>query len=233
VVPGPDPVCAWPSRTSRKEAGQSCRGAPFVPIDLTMAAHELVAERAPVAVFVDDSGQRRTRLRWVGRSLVVLLGLYVLLLAAGLTGSLSLPGVQLTDVGGLRSGAKKVALGTRSKEVRVPALFAGQGVLKAVVPPGTSSGTGRTNGVAGGVAPGSSVVPIRAGATTPAVSTPSASRGTVPPRRVPVTSTTVGSVAGPTTTVAPVTTTTMNTPPTTRAHGGGPPTSNPGQGHRP
>ena len=200
-----------------------------------MAVERVAAEGARAAsgpVFVDDTGRRRTRLRAVGRTLVVLAGLYVLLLVGGLTGSLSLPGAHLADVGRIATGAEKIALGAGSREVRIPALSSSSSVAsksskRTTIASPAASLSGAAHGVAGrGSQPNTATG--SPGLATPAVSIPGVSPTTAGPASS--SPTTAGSTATSPTTV-PTTTTSVNLP--TRTHGHGPPTSVPGKGHKP
>jgi hypothetical protein len=180
-------------------------------------------------VFVDDSGRRRGRLRIVGRVLVVGLGLYVAVVAAALTGSLSLPVAHLGEV----RPPREVAHGTLGEDARVMPL------PRALAPPnadhaaiGVVSGTTMPSGGLVSAVPGSGGSPSAGrdrqtrdvAATEPDVVS---SRTPVPVSSPTfVSRTTVPAVVTP----VPAPTTTVATPPTTREHGNGPPTSHPGNG---
>jgi hypothetical protein len=77
---------------------------------------------APRSVFVDESGRRRARARVVMRTLVGCAAIYVLVVIAGLTSSVSLPGVHLGVLAQAPPGREQAGrLGARSKVLPLPA----------------------------------------------------------------------------------------------------------------
>jgi hypothetical protein len=164
---------------------------------------------APTSVFVDASGRRRARTRTGARVLVAGAGIYVLVVVAGLTGSVSLPGVHLGELHRVTRGRTHSGpLGPGSKVLALPK---GLGARRSsadgtpsatVVTPRASDATPRATSPAPGAAPGTTI-------TTPGA-------GHRPTTR-------------PATTTLPVTSTTKRRgPPTSTVHG--PPSTNPGQG---
>jgi hypothetical protein len=156
-----------------------------------------------MSVFVDESGRRRARTRIVARFLVAGAFVYVFVVIAGLTGSVSLPGVHLGELKRAAPGHKRSsALGPGSKVVSLPAALKPRRTEIAAAPIATAPG-------GAGVAPGAaSPTTAGSGATRP---TPSTSRGA-------------------TTTLPPLVTTTTKPhgPPTSTTHG--PPATKPGLG---
>ncbi|MDQ1511268.1 MAG: hypothetical protein QOG50_3112 [Actinomycetota bacterium] len=164
---------------------------------------------APISVFVDESGRRRARLRILARTIVAAAGIYVLVVIAGLTGSVSLPGVHLGVLGHAAAGrAHASRLGRGSNAVPLPA---------ALRPKGSTAKSTRAR------KPSQSAP----GATSPASGPSIGTAPAAPSAGIPAT--TAGPKA-PTTTTPLVTTTTTKAhgPPTTTAHG--PPLTKPGLG---
>jgi hypothetical protein len=163
---------------------------------------------APISVFVDESGRRRARTRVVARIIVAAAGIYVLVVIAGLTGSVSLPGVHLGVLGHAATGrAQASRLGPGSKAVPLPAALRPKGSrpksTRALKPPHSAPG-------ATSPASGPSIGPAPA---APSAGIPAPTAG---PK-------------APTTTIPPITTTTRaHGPPTSTAHG--PPSTKPGVG---
>jgi predicted lipid-binding transport protein (Tim44 family) len=164
---------------------------------------------APTSVFVDESGRRRARTRILARTIVAGALLYVLIVIAGLTGSVSFPGVHLGVLGHVATGrAQASRLGPRSKAVPLPS------ELRPKASSAKRTPAARPSTSATAPAPGAST------ATNPTQSTPSTGNQTA----------TTAGPASPTTTTTPLVTT------TTRAHGRptstthGPPSTNPGVG---
>jgi hypothetical protein len=163
-------------------------------------------------VFVDESGRRRARTRIVARSLVGAAGIYVLVVIAGLTSAVSLPGVHLGVLAHVAPGREHASrLGERSKVLSLPAALkgaprAGGAPAPSDTPPGRST-TPQAN------APGGS----NGGAATTG-STPSTNDAT----------TTTKPSAATTTSLPVTTTTTSHGPPTSTIHG--PPSTKPGIG---
>jgi hypothetical protein len=164
------------------------------------------------SVFVDASGRRRARARTGARILVAGAGVYVLFVIAGLTGSVSLPGIHLGELHHAAGGrAQASPLGPGSKVFALPkGLGARRSAVHGtppatVVTPGTSDAAPSATSPAPGAAPGTTIKTPGAGhrpTTTTRPSTP---------------------------TTLPVTTTTKRRgPPTTTIHG--PPSTKPGQG---
>jgi hypothetical protein len=169
---------------------------------------------APTSVFVDESGRRRARTRFVARVLVAGALVYAFVVIAGLTGSVSLPGVHLGELKRAAPGhARASALGPGSKVISLPAALkprrsniAAARHAAELAGSGAVSGTTSPSGGAAGPSPG---------ATT---TTPGTSRGATT------------TLPSPTTTVAPVTTTTRpHGRPTTTTTPHGPPSTLPGQ----
>jgi hypothetical protein len=83
------------------------------------------AEEAPgtgaTPVFVDDSGRRRAWLRVGGRAVVVLLAAYAAFVAIGLAGTLTLPVVNLGEVGRPSAKARAATLGAGARHAARPA----------------------------------------------------------------------------------------------------------------
>jgi hypothetical protein len=177
---------------------------------------------APTSVFVDESGRRRARTRIVARFLVAGAFIYVFVVIAGLTGSVSLPGVHLGELKRAAPGdARASALGPGSKVVSLPAALKPRG-SKIAAPAATLSGSP-------GVAPGATS-PTTAGSgasvagTGPTPTTQPGATTTLPTTTLP----------GPATTSTPPATTTSrprgrSTTTTTTPHG--PPSTLPGQGN--
>jgi hypothetical protein len=164
---------------------------------------------APTSVFVDESGRRRARTRVVARTLVGAAGIYVLVVLAGLTSAVSLPGVHLGVLAQVAPGREHASrLGERSKVLSLPAALKGARRAAGARSPGDN-------------APGRSTAPGAHGSnagTETTGSTPSSKRAT--------TTTKPSSV---TTTSLPVTTTTRHHgQPTSTSHG--PPSTKPGVG---
>ncbi|MDQ1481740.1 MAG: hypothetical protein QOI44_2601 [Actinomycetota bacterium] len=169
---------------------------------------------APTSVFVDESGRRRARTRVVARVLVAGALVYAFVVIAGLTGSVSLPGVHLGELKRAAPGhARSSALGPGSKAISLPAELAPRRSKIAAARrateqagAGVAPGTTSPSGGVGGSAPG---------ATT---STPGTSAGATT------------TLPSPTTTVAAVTTTTRpHGRPTTTTTPHGQPSTLPGQ----
>ncbi|MDQ1449134.1 MAG: hypothetical protein QOC79_2105 [Actinomycetota bacterium] len=167
----------------------------------------------PASVFVDESGRRRARTRVVARILVAGALVYAFVVVAGLTGSVSLPGVHLGELKRAAPGhARSSALGPGSKAISLPAALtprrskiAAARRATAQASAGVAPGTTSPSGGAGGSAPGATASP----GTSPGAST------TLP---------------SPTTTVAAVTTTTRpHGRPTTTTTPHGQPSTLPGQ----
>jgi hypothetical protein len=167
---------------------------------------------APTSVFVDESGRRRARTRVVARTLVGAAGIYVLVVIAGLTSAVSLPGVHLGVLAQVAPGREHAnRLGERSKVLSLPAALKGARRAAGARSPGDAS-PGRST-APGAHGPGGS----NAGTETTG-STPSSNGAT--------TTTKPSSV---TTTSLPVTTTTRHHgQPTSTSHG--PPSTKPGVG---
>lgn len=144
---------------------------------------------APTPVFVDESGRRRARTRVVARILVAGALVYVLVVIAGLTGSVSLPGVHLGELKRAAPGpARSSALGAGSKVISLPAALkprrskiaaapiatapGGAGVAPGVTSPpnGSGSGPGAT-GTTPKTSPGATTTPSNPTTTTPLVTT--------------------------------------------------------------
>jgi hypothetical protein len=173
---------------------------------------------APVPVFVDESGRRRARTRFLARTIVAGAGIYALVVIAGLTGSVSLPGVHLGELARVAPGrARSSPLGPASKVVSLPAaLKPGPSTVGAAPSETTSGGSGGAQGTAGpqsGAAGGAT-----AGPTTTQGPTTTSHRATTTTNPSPST----------TTSTLPVTTTTKHGPRTSTSHG--PPSTTPGQG---
>src|SRR6266851_7461977 len=152
-----------------------------------------------VPVFVDDSGRRRRYTAWFGRGLAVLVGAYVLLLAASLARAPWVPKVSLPIVGNVLKppGPQALALGATATTTQAPALAPGAPGAAASAPAGGVSPTGAASGGAGALRPGPTspgvastptATTLPASATSTTVALPGSS-GTAPGR----TSTTVGS----------------------------------------
>jgi hypothetical protein len=169
---------------------------------------------APTSVFVDESGRRRARTRVVARILVAGAFVYAFVVIAGLTGSVSLPGVHLGELKRAAPGhARSSTLGPGSKVISLPA------VLKPR-PSKIAAARGATDQAGAGVAPGTTSPSGGAGGSAPGATTPT-------PGTSPGATTTLPS---PTTTVAAVTTTTRpHGRPTTTTTAHGPPSTLPGQ----
>jgi hypothetical protein len=173
---------------------------------------------APESVFVDESGRRRARTRIVARTIVAGAGIYVLVVIAGLTGSVSLPGAHLGVLGGSASGrASASRLGPGSKAVPLPSALRRKHSTTtstravATPPRGLGSAPGATSSL-----PGGAIGPTH-GQPSPGNPTTTTTRPT--PTTTPTT----------TTTTPPVTTTTkVHGPPTSTVHG--PPVTKPGLG---
>src|SRR5258708_13242177 len=76
----------------------------------------------PTSVFVDESGRRRAHARVVARTIVGGAGIYVLIVIAGLTSSVSLPGAHLGLLSHVASGrAHSSRPGAGSKVISLPA----------------------------------------------------------------------------------------------------------------
>ena len=184
------------------------------------------ARSATGTVFVDDTGRRRARFRVVGRIILGLLGVYLAMVIAGLTGSLSLPAVRLGDLGRLPTGARRVTLGPSSRETRLPAAFS---------PP---AGARDQGGNVGNVESSPADTPGRPGFGKPAGFATGPEPGPVT-SAAPNASPTATLAPSPSTTIArtPTTldrsTTTSPSPPTTRAHEHGPPSTMPAKSHKP
>jgi len=163
---------------------------------------------APTSVFVDESGRRRNRTRFVARAIVAGALLYVLIVIAGLTGSVSLPGVHLGVLGHVTTGrARASRLGPGSKALPLPSELQPKG-SRAPRTPLASPSRGTTG------------------------SAPGASTGTNPAQLTPSTGNRTATTAGPS---SPTTSTPLVTT-TTRVHGRststvhGPPSTKPGVG---
>ena len=166
---------------------------------------------APTSVFVDESGRRRAVARIVARFVVAGAFIYVFVVVAGLTGSVSLPGVHLGELKRAAPGdAHASALGPGSKVVSLPAALKPRRSKLVAAPIATVPGGAH-------VAPGAPNPPGATGATG---STPSTSRGATT------------TLPTPTTTATPLVTTTTRPHgrPTTTTTPHGPPSTVPGQG---
>jgi hypothetical protein len=165
---------------------------------------------APEPVFVDQSGRRHARTRIVARTIVAGAGIYVLVVIAGLTGSVSLPGAHLGVLRHPASGrANASRLGPGSKAVPLPSALRNKPKSTRAV--ATSPGDS-------GSAPGATS-PLPGGTIGTDPAQPSPGNGT----------TTTAGPASPTTTPPSVTTTTKaHGPPTSTTHG--PPSTKPGLG---
>src|SRR6476620_10335810 len=76
----------------------------------------------PRSVFLDESGRRRARSRVFARALVGGAGIYVLVVIAGLTSAVSLPGLHLGVLARAAPGREHAGpLGSRSKVLSLPA----------------------------------------------------------------------------------------------------------------
>ena len=166
----------------------------------------------PTSVFVDESGRRRARARVVARTIVGGAGIYVLIVIAGLTSSVSLPGAHLGLLSHVASGrAHSSRLGAGSKVISLPAALKRRHSTHGARPSGTTAARGGTT------APG---------ATGPAAG---GSNGTSQTTSATTSSGNRSTTSSPTPTSQPVTTTTKNHgPPTSTAHG--PPSTKPGVG---
>jgi hypothetical protein len=185
--------------------------------EMSLPTTDSLPPDAPTSVFVDASGRRRARARTVARMLVAAAGIYVLVVLAGLTGSVSLPGVHLGELHRVAGGrAHSSPLGPGSKVLALPKGLgarpsAADGTPSATLTPGTFGATpGATSPVPG--RSGSGVVPGTTSQTPGAGHRP----------------TTTTRPASPTTTLPVTTTTKRHGPPTTTSHG--PPSTTPGQG---
>jgi hypothetical protein len=171
---------------------------------------------APTSVFVDESGRRRARTRVVARVLVGGALVYVLVVIAGLTGSVSLPGVHLGELRRAAPGHNRSsALGPGSKVVSLPAALRPRRSKVAAArittaPPHSGVAPGATNGPDGsGSGPGATN-------TTPNTSPVATTAPSNPTTTQPLVTTTTKPHGRPTTTTTP--------------HGGGPPSTKPGLG---
>lgn len=163
---------------------------------------------ASTSVFVDESGRRRARTRVFARALVGGAGIYVLVVIAGLTSAVSLPGVHLGVLARAAPGREHAGpLGSRSKVLSLPAALKPRPHARAA-----GQLTPRTAPKSAGTAP---VGASRS--TDPAGSAPSTGN--------PATTTRPSS---PTTTLPITTTTKHHGQPTSTSHG--PPSTKPGVG---
>jgi hypothetical protein len=164
---------------------------------------------ARTSVFVDESGRRRARTRVFARALVGAAGIYVLVVIAGLTSAVSLPGVHLGVLARAAPGREHAGpLGSRSKVLSLPAALKPRPHARAA-----GQLTPRAAPRTAGTAPGGA---IRGTDTTgSAPGTDNAATTTRP--------------SSPTSTTLPVTTTTKHRgQPTSTSHG--PPSTKPGVG---
>ena len=169
-------------------------------------------QSAPTSVFVDESGRRRARARVVARALVGAAGIYVLVVIAGLTSAVSLPGVHLGVLAQVEPGREHPSrLGRTSKVLSLPAAL--KGARRGVGAQSPSD-----------TAPGRSTAP---GANAPRGPNGGTETTGGTPKSNDATTTTKPSSA--TTTSLPVTTTTKHRgQPTSTSHG--PPSTKPGIG---
>jgi hypothetical protein len=172
---------------------------------------------APTSIFVDESGRRRARARVVARVLVAGALIYVLVVIAGLTGSVSLPGVHLGELKRAEQNpARSNALGPGSKVLSLPAALKPRRSKLAAAPIAAAPG-------GSGFARGTTSPPGGSGASAPGVTSTT-------PSTHPGATTTLPS---PTTTPPPLVTTTTTRPhgrPTTTTTPHGPPSTLPGKG---
>jgi hypothetical protein len=164
---------------------------------------------APTSVFVDESGRRRARTRVFARVLVGGAGIYVLVVIAGLTSAVSLPGVHLGVLARAPGREHAGPLGSASKVLSLPA------ALKSRPKARTAGRVTTRTALGSATAPGgSNGSPETTGSTPIADNTPTTT--TRPPT--------------PTSTSLPVTTTTKrHGQPTSTSHG--PPSTKPGVGN--
>jgi hypothetical protein len=164
---------------------------------------------APTSVFVDESGRRRAHTRLLARAVVAGAGIYVLIVIAGLTGSVSLPGVHLGVLGHAAAGrAHASRLGPKSKTLPLPSALQPKSARARSTP------TTKTSPAATTLA---TDAPTGA---NPAQGTPGTGNHAIP---------TTGPSSPTTRSTLPVTTTTTaHGRPTTTAHG--PPSTKPGLG---
>jgi hypothetical protein len=159
-------------------------------------------------VFVDESGRRRARTRVVARTLVGGAGVYVLVVIAGLTSAVSLPGVHLGVLARVAPGREHAGpLGSGSKVLSLPAALKPRPHARAAAP-------SKTTAPRSGAAPGGSN-----GSTDPTGTTPGTNDGAT---------TTTRPSSATSTTLAVTTTTKHHGQPTSTSHG--PPSTKPGVG---
>jgi hypothetical protein len=193
-------------------------------------------------VFVDDSGRRHLRVRWVTRALVALLVGYVALTAAGLMGSVSLPIVHVGEVGVLPAQRRHGHLGAGSRASALPSAIAAGSAIAGLGVPTATTGAAQSTASASPAAPSlndrvgrSAVSP--GGPTTvqlPVTVSPSTGRSatTVPGTTVATTprqsTSTTSRPHGPSSTPS-----TSHVPSSTPTTSHGPPSTTPGKGSRP
>lgn len=169
-------------------------GAPAAPGDLTQP-------QGSTAVFVDASGRRWRRVRWLGVALAGLLVAYLLLLVAALVGPPALSRIAVPGLGPVLPGPAAGSLGDgrggsatpREALVRSSLEPAGQGAGPTPIP---SAGTPTTTGPT----PGG---PVPAPAAPPAPEPPSAPAASAPPRPAPAATPSAGAPSAGQPTVRP------------------------------
>lgn len=163
------------------------------------------------SVFVDPSGRRAGRLRWLGRG-IALVGLaYLVILGGSFARAPWAPHLSLPGIGSITPPALKAAppsLGAQALRTPAPVVSAGSGTS------GPAPGPSQGNGGSGGSRPGTPTTTRSPGgtATTSPPTTTTTTFG--PPGQTRRSTTTTTSAAGSTTTTStrgrPSTTTTTN-----------------------
>jgi hypothetical protein len=180
--------------------------------------------RTETPVFVDDSGRRLARARVAVRGVVGLIGLYVALVAIGLTGSATLPALHLADLGRLATPSASAArLGKGSKAVALPSALrdapanAAARAAQNAAARAASHASARARVAPVGDSPGGAPTP---GSTSSPTTTPTPGNSTTTsPRTTPTTATTVAT-SSTTRPHGPPTTTQPHGPPSTRGRSG-------------
>lgn len=168
----------------------------------------------PRSVFVDPSGRRATRLRWLGRGLALLGLAYLVILGGSFARAPWAPHLSLPGIGSITPPALKAAppaLGAQALSTPAPIVSAGPSTNGPA--PGRSPG----NGSSGGSRTGTPTTAGSSGGTGTATTAPPAAVTTttafVPPGQTRKSTTTTTTAAVSTTTSTrgrPTTTTTTN-----------------------